>query len=189
MKFSLAILSAFTLSYAATNKQVEQQQQNTGQAMSGYQGSMTNYRQVMDTLNERLKSDDGSHTHEEHLVAFITGADSQIDNAISTVSDALAPYTLGISKAIGNVLLGPFVQSVTNGAEVMVANLIGNSEDRVDAQMVGQLTGNYSRLIELSTSNNVETTHLQNLNQQISNTIPKSKRAQDEYDDDSTKAT
>lgn len=179
MKFSPATLATVALAYGAdTREQTAQQQQQTQQSMSGYEGSMTNHRQVIDTLNERLKND-GSHSNEETLVAFITGADSQIDNAIATVSNALAPFTFGISKAIGNVLLGPFVQSVTNGAEVFVANIIGNSEDQLDAEMIGQMTGDYSRLIELSKKNNIDTSKLENLNQQLSNTIPKSKRATD----------
>lgn len=149
--------------------------QNQYSDLTGAQNSMINHQQVQDTLNNQLKGDGNVHANADRLVAYITGADSQIDNAIATVSKALAPLTGGLSEAVGNVLLGPFVQSVTNGAEVFVANLVGGTEDRLDAEMVGQLTGDYSRLAELSSKNNVDVSKLQNLNQQIQNTLPKSK--------------
>lgn len=176
MKFSTIFISALvSLAYGAPYQGVEsvaeQRQQQQEQAMSGVEGSVTNHQQVIDTLNERLQADGGIHANQERITAYITGADSQIDNAIATVSDALAPYTGGISKAIGNFLLGPFVQSVTNGAEVLLANMIGGTADRMDAAMVGQLTGNYSRLIKLSSENNVDVSKLQNLNQQISKSV------------------
>ena len=155
-----------------TAQEIAQREQQQEQAMSGAQGSLTNHQQVVDTLNRLLNQNGGDpHANADRLVAYITGADSQIDNAIATVSDALAPYTGGMSKAIGNFLLGPFVQSVTNGAEVLLANMIGGTADRIDAAMVGQLTGNYSRLIKLSSENNVDVSKLQNLNQQISKSV------------------
>lgn len=181
MKSSAIIISALlSLAYSAPYQTVEsvaaQRQQQQEQAMSGVEGSVTNHQQVMDTLNERLRADGGVHANQERITAYITGADSQIDNAIATVSDALAPFTGGISKAIGNFLLGPFVQSVTNGAEVFVSNVIGNAEDTMDAEMVGRMTGDYSRLIQLSSKNNVDTSRLQDLNEQLTNTLPKAKR-------------
>jgi len=149
----------------------------TEQDMSGAQGSVTNSRQVQDTLNRQLQANGGAHANQARVNAFITGADSQIDNTIATVSDALAPLTMGASKAIGNVLLGPFVQSVTNGAEVLLSNLIGGGEDLADAQMTASLTGNYAKLSALAAKNNVDASKLQNLSQQITNTVSdKSKR-------------
>lgn len=147
---------------------------NSYSDLSGYQGSMINHQQVQDTLNNQLKGNGDIHANADRMVAYITGADSQIDNAIATVSKALGPVTGGLSEAIGNVLLGPFVQSVTNGAEVFLANMVGGAADRMDAERVGQLTGNYSRLAELSSKSNVDTSKLQDLNKQIQNTMPKS---------------
>ena len=181
MQISTTILATLSLCYGASlsSEQVAQQQSQTEHAMSGYQGSMTNAQQVQDTLNRQLQGNGGAHANQARVNAFITGADSQIDNAIATMSDALAPLTGGLSKDIGNVLLGPFVQSVTNGAEVFLSNLIGGGEDMADAEMTAQLTGNYSKLAALATKNNVDSGKLQNLAQQITNTLPKSKRASD----------
>lgn len=47
------------------------------------------------------------------------------------MSDALAPFSFGRSKAIVNVHLGPFAQSMTNGAEVLISNLIGGGIDLI----------------------------------------------------------
>lgn len=152
MKFSTIFISALvSLAYGAPYQGVEsvseQRQQQQEQAMSGVEGSVTNHQQVIDTLNERLRADGGVHANQERITAG------------------------GMSKAIGNFLLGPFVQSVTNGAEVLLANMIGGTADRMDAAMVGQLTGNYSRLIKLSSENNVDVSKLQNLNQEISKSV------------------
>lgn len=167
---SFAQLAILSLAAAAPPPPTQQNQYSD---LSGVQGSMINHQQVQDTLNNQLKGDGSIHANADRMVAYITGADSQIDNAIATVSKALAPFTGGLSEAIGNVLLGPFVQSVTNGAEVFVANLVGGAEDRMDAEMIGRMTGDYSRLAELSSKNNVDVSKLQDLNKQIQNTLPK----------------
>jgi len=43
-----------------------------------------------------------------------------------------------------------------------------------DAEMTAQLTGNYSKLAALATKSNVDASKLNNLSQQITNTLPKS---------------
>lgn len=143
--------------------------------LTGSQNGMINHQQVQDTLNNQLRGNGDIHANADRMTAYITGADSQIDNAIATTSKALAPLTGGLSEAVGNVLLGPFVQSVTNGAEVFLSNMVGGAADRMDAEMVGRITGDYSRLSELSSKSNVDTSRLQDLNKQIQNTLPKSK--------------
>lgn len=137
----------------------------------GVKDAIENAVQVSDTLTEQLK--DGSHDFSSILSAGITGLDSQIDNAINTVSTALGPFTLGISNVIGGVLLGPFVQSVTNGAEVVLSNLIGLPGDAIGVAAVSALTGNYSKLIKFAKGYTIDTTRLENVNRRISNTLPK----------------
>lgn len=167
MRFSAVVLATLAIVYGAVPDQ-----SSSEQSMEGFQGAMTNHQQVMDTLNHQLKNGD-PHAVSDTLVAYITGADSQIDNAIATIGTALSPLTLGLSQAIADVLLGPFVQSVTNGAEVLVARLIGNGADTMNAALVGQLTGDYSRLAKLSSQYNINTSKLQDLNKQLQNTLPK----------------
>lgn len=168
MHISPLLLALFACVYGATDAN-----------LSGIEGAVTNQRQVQDTLNRQLKAKNG-HAAQAEINAFITGADSQIDNTIATVSDALSPLTLGLSKAVGNFLLGPVVQSVTNGAEVFLANIVGGGVDLVDRQLVSLLNENYSKLASLATKNNVDASRLQNLSQQISQAVSKkSKRSED----------
>ncbi|CAN6605139.1 hypothetical protein TRVA0_002S05160 [Trichomonascus vanleenenianus] len=102
--------------------------------------------------------------------AMLTGLDSQIDTAIATVSNALAPFTFGVSKAIGNVLLGPFVQSVTDGLEVMLGNAVGGV---IDMARPGAFQRNLSRLIAQSKEYNINVSKLETLQAQMTNTLPK----------------
>lgn len=164
-------LATLSLCYGAALNQYQEREYD----MDGARGAMTNAQQVQDTLNRQLQSADGAHSNQARVNAFITGADSQIDNAIATIGNFLSPITGGLSKDVADVLLGPFVQSVTNGAEVFLANIIGGGEDQMDAVLTAQLTGNYSKLAELSKKSNVDASKLENLNQQIINTLPKSK--------------
>lgn len=117
---------ALTLAIAATAVSA----QINGNFVDGAKEAMTNHQQVVDTLNRQI-AQDPAHANADRMVAAITGADSQIDNAIATSSQALAPLTGGASLAVASFLLGPFVQSVTNGAEVMLANMVGGAEDSV----------------------------------------------------------
>ena len=128
MQFSIVALVTLALTHGAPLDLVKRQ--NTADIPSGIKGSMQNAQQVQDTLNRQLQSHDG-HAASDVISSFITGADSQIDNAIATVGQFLAPVTLGGSEAVANVLLGPFVQSVTNGAEVLISNLLGGGVDMV----------------------------------------------------------
>lgn len=138
--------------------------------LDGIEGSIQNSRQVMDGLTHALRSHDG-HAVADVLVSFITGADSQIDNAVATITNALSPLTFGLSKAVGNFLLGPFVQAVTNGAEVMLANLVAMPFDGVNDAVINSVK-NYqksvSRLSNLASKHQVDNvTHLHSLDTKL----------------------
>lgn len=180
MQFAAIFLATLSLVAAAPISAVQLESKSTEQAMSGLEGAMTNHRQVQDTLNSQLKNN-GAHSNQAALNAFITGADSQIDNAIATASDALSPLTFGLSKAVGNFLLGPFVQSVTNGAEVLLSNLIGGGADLADASLTASLTGNYSKLASFASKNGIDASKLQSLSRELTKTVSgKSKRDDEE---------
>ena len=123
-------------------------------------------------MTNQLKSHDG-HPAAEVLLATITGLDSQIDNAAGTISHALAPFTGGLSLAVGNFLLGPFFQSVTNGAEVLLSNIVGGAVDGVTAPAVAALSGNISKLTSQAAKYHIDTAKLVNLNKDLQNHIPK----------------
>ncbi|KAA8897035.1 hypothetical protein TRICI_006797 [Trichomonascus ciferrii] len=114
------------------------------------------------------------HANAARITTFIQGVDSQIDNAIDTVAHALAPFTGGLSLAIGRALLGPFVQSVTDGAEVFLGNVIGGFLDRTtNPAMISRLSRSYTNLISQANRYNINTNRLQSLQQQIQNHMPR----------------
>lgn len=126
--------------------------------VEGAHESMVNHQQVVDTLNRQMASNNG-HRNADRIIAAVTGADSQIDNAIATVAHALGPFTGGLSLAVGNFLLGPFVQSVTNGAEVFLGNVIGGAEDRVQNAAVSY-ANNLTNLRAHANTFNINTSRL-----------------------------
>ncbi|VVT46104.1 uncharacterized protein SAPINGB_P001049 [Magnusiomyces paraingens] len=113
---------------------------NTNAWVEGAHESMVNHQQVVETYNRQMQLNPSQPHNADRIIAAITGADSQIDNAIATVAHALAPFTGGLSLAVGNALLGPFAQSVTNGAEVLIGNLVGGAEDRMQTAAAAYTT-------------------------------------------------
>lgn len=102
-------------------------------------GSATNYRQTIDALTRQLVSHN-SHTTTDVITTVITGLNSQTNNIIATMSQVFAPLTGDLSMAVANAFLGPFFQSVTNGAEVVVSNLVGAPIDLVEDDTTMALT-------------------------------------------------
>jgi hypothetical protein len=166
--FATLLTAAIAIVHAAPL----QSRQSDNFMLNGLEGSMSNAQQVFDEIANELKTGSG-HAGAEIVTAAITGLDSQIDNAIATVSQALAPLTGGISMAIGNAILGPFFQSVTNGAEVVLGNLIGGAFDLVADPVVAAFTGNLGNLANEAKKYNIDTTKLLDITHQIENTNPK----------------
>ncbi|VVT49278.1 uncharacterized protein SAPINGB_P002192 [Magnusiomyces paraingens] len=144
---------------AATSVAVAQQNTHANAWVDGAHESMVNHQQVVETYNRQMASTPRQPHNADRIIAAITGADSQIDNAIATVSHALAPFTGGLSLAVGNFLLGPFIQSVTNGAEVMIGNLVGGAEDRMQTAATSYAS-NLSNLRAQAVRFNVNTSRL-----------------------------
>jgi predicted PurR-regulated permease PerM len=135
--------------------------------LNGIQGSVQNFQQKVDELGQEIRqnpSKAGSAT----VTAFIQGLDSQIDNAISTVASALSPLTGGLSEAVGHAILGPFFQSVTDGAEVLIGNIVGGAVDLVGAPIISTFSQTLSNLISQGNQYNIDTSKLESLNNQLS---------------------
>ncbi|CAN6663197.1 hypothetical protein TRVA0_034S01684 [Trichomonascus vanleenenianus] len=79
--------------------------------VDGARESVANSRQHIDSVVNAYQNSPG-RAGVAIATATLTGLDSQTDITIDTVFNALAPFTFGVSKAIGNALLGPFFQSV-----------------------------------------------------------------------------
>lgn len=131
--------SLLSLSLAADNSGVP----------DGFRGAITNARQTVDTLNGEMKRSDG-HPTEDLVDAVITGLDSQIDNVAGTLSTGLNGVTLGVSGDIGDFLLGPFFQSVTNGVEVLISNAVGGGVDLVTQPGIRALSNSIDSLSHAS---------------------------------------
>lgn len=139
-------------------------------------GSVANYSQVVDTLNQQMsQTSDDFYPNGDRFVRFITGADSQISNAITVVSETLGCLKECVHKPVKNFLLSEFFLSVTSSAEVLLAEMVC-SADSIDAATVRQLTGNYSRLIKLSSGCDIDVSKLEQLSQRISKSVERSGR-------------
>lgn len=79
---SFALLSLFSAETPQGNSQ------NHYNDLTGAQNGMINHQQVQDTLNNQLRGGGDVHANADRMAAYITGADSQIDNAIATSSKA-----------------------------------------------------------------------------------------------------
>ncbi|KAA8916536.1 hypothetical protein TRICI_001399 [Trichomonascus ciferrii] len=169
-KYLLAVLSSLALVSASDDTELLKRQ---SALLNGVHGSVMNSRQQIDKLNAEIRA------HPEHAGAMIAttfaqATDSQIDNAINTVAEALAPLTGGLSVAVGRAILGPFVQSITDGAEVLIGNVIGGTIDLVrNPQMIMNLSRSYSNLIAQAGRYNINTSRLQSIQKQLQNHLPK----------------
>ncbi|CAN6658840.1 hypothetical protein TRVA0_031S00408 [Trichomonascus vanleenenianus] len=126
-----------------------------------------NARDVMKNTQLNLDAvvNDYRQTSDRAGAAAITevfnGLDAQIDIGIATVSKAIEPFSFGASKTAGNALLGPFVQSVADGLEAVVGNVVGGSLDPADFPVISSLQQNISRLIKQSQDYRINVTRLQ----------------------------
>ncbi|CAN6663692.1 hypothetical protein TRVA0_035S00760 [Trichomonascus vanleenenianus] len=149
--------------------------------LDGARNSVQNARQHVDSVvNNYRKNPDRAGA--AAVTSVLTGLDSQIDTAIATVSNALAPFTFGVSKAIGGALLGPFAQSVTDGLEVVIGNVVGGAFDLATSPITGSLQRNIARLIQQSQEYGMNVSRLQTLQAQLQNSLPKSKSAKGKRD-------
>jgi hypothetical protein len=169
-KYLLSVLCSLAL--VSANDDVELHARSAA-ILNGVHGSVLNSVQQIDKLNAAIRE------HPEHAGAmtaatFAQATDSQIDNAISTVANALSPLTGGISVAIGQAILGPFVQSITDGAEVFLGNVVGGGFDLVaNPQMISNLAKSYTNLISQANKYNINTNRLQYIQKQIQQRLPK----------------
>ena len=161
---ALALMAAAASAAPSDNLHVLQARQ--GAIIDGFHSGMTNFRQTVDTLTHQLTTN-GGHAGADILGTVLTGIDAQIDNAGGTIATALAPFTGGLSLAVGNFLLGPFVQSVTNGAEVAIGNIVGGAADLVAAPVRMAFSHSLSNLATQAKQYNIDTTRLEAANNKL----------------------
>lgn len=147
--------------------------------LNGAQGSVQNFQQKVDELGQEIRQNPG-RAGSATVTAFIQGLDSQIDNAISTVTSALSPLTGGLSEAVGGAILGPFFQSVTDGAEVLIGNIVGGAADLVASPIISTLSQSLTRLINQGNQYNIDTSKLEDLNNQLSLKLGQAKPSDEE---------
>lgn len=172
---NVALIALMAVAASASEGRLQARQ---GAIIDGFKSGMTNYQQTVDTLTRQLQSNDG-HAGADAVGSAITGLDAQIDNAAGTVATALAPFTGGLSMAVGNFLLGPFAQSLTNGAEVVIGNVVGGAADEIAAPVRMAFSNNLSRFSQQARSFNIDTTRLDAANQKLMSTFANLRRRQE----------
>jgi predicted PurR-regulated permease PerM len=166
--------SAMLVSAAPTPESEELVLRSGNVFLNGIQGSVQNFQQKVDELSQEVQRNPG-RAGSATVTAFIQGLDSQIDNAISTVSAALSPLTGGLSEAVGQAILGPFFQSVTDGAEVLIGNVLGGAVDLVASPIVATFSLTLSNLVNQGAQYNIDTSRLESLNNQLNAKIDEAK--------------
>lgn len=169
-KYLLTVLCSLAMVSASEEEALHKRQ---CAILNGIQGSIMNSRQQIDKLNAEIRQNP-EHAGAMIATTFAQATDSQIDNAINTVAEALSPLTGGLSVAVGRAILGPFVQSITDGAEVLIGNVIGGSIDLVrNPQTIMNLSRSYQNLISQAGRYNINTSRLQSIQKQLQNHMPK----------------
>ncbi|CAN6616753.1 hypothetical protein TRVA0_006S03356 [Trichomonascus vanleenenianus] len=113
--------------------------------LDGFKSGMTNAQQRLDAFVLDLKSS-GARPGSAAAVHLITGLDGQIDNVLGVIGNALSPITGGLSNAAISVILGPTFQSLTDGAEVLLGNVVGGALDIALVPATRLLSNNLSNL-------------------------------------------
>lgn len=127
----------------------------TNADMSGATGAVNNFRETLDTLMHEVTNDRG-HAATATITAIITGLDGQVDNLAATIFNVLDTATFGLTSPLGDFLLGPIFQGMTNGAQVLISNIIGGGIDMVADGTASLFAGTMSKLIELGKKTNVQ---------------------------------
>lgn len=146
--------------------------------VNGVKSGVTNVRQQVDAVVRGFQTNDG-HPTADSLKALITGLDGQIDNGIGIVADLLSPVTFGASHAVEGAILGPFFQSVTDGAEVAISNLVGLPIDAVLGSDIQSLANNMSKMIAQANQLQVDKNIVSNMvrtQQRVAAFVPKHKK-------------
>lgn len=145
--------------------------------VNGIKSGVTNAQQQVQSLVRGFQSNDG-HPTADGLKALITGLDGQIDNGIGIVADLLSPVTFGLSNQVEAAILGPFFQSVTDGAEVAISNLIGTPIDAVLGSGIQSLANNMNKMVNQANALKVDQNIVSNLAQaqkRMATLVPKQK--------------
>ena len=132
----------------------------TEEQMSGIHGAINNMKETLDTLKHEATTDTG-HNAAASITALITGLDGQIDNLAATILDGLNGVTFGLSGDLGDFLLGPIFQGVTNGAQVIFSNIVGGSIDMVADGTVTLFSQSMTKLVTLGKQLNLKAKNLE----------------------------
>lgn len=84
------------------------------------------------------------------LTNLLAGLDGQIDNLLGIVGTALNPLTDGLSKGAVHAILGPTFQSLTDGIEVLLGNVVGAPLDLLVSPAMHMLSGNLKNVAKVA---------------------------------------
>lgn len=114
--------------------------------LDGFISGMDNARQRFDAFTNDLRQK-GSRPGAALAVNLIAGLDGQIDNILGVLDDVLGKLTFGLTNPIFGFILGPTFQSLTDGIEVLIGNLVGGI---IDLPLVPILRGLSNSLVRVS---------------------------------------
>jgi hypothetical protein len=117
--------------------------------LDGINSGVANARQRIDAFTNDLKHA-GSRPASSLLANFIAGLDGQIDNLIGVVGKVLSPVSGGLSESAVHVILGPTIQSITDGVEVLLGNVAGAPIDLLLAPALHMLSGNMKNVAHVA---------------------------------------
>lgn len=157
-----SLLLAALVSAGSTYQRRDQGYNPVEIIVNGVKSGVTNAQQQVQSLVHNFQSGDG-HPTADAVKAFITGLDGQIDNGIGVVSDLLSPVTFGLSNQLEGAILGPFFQSVTDGAEVAISNIVGMPIDAVLGSSIESLGNNMGKLVNQATQLGIDKNIVSNL--------------------------
>lgn len=104
-----------------------------------------NAQQRLDAFVDDFKAQ-GTRPGAAAVTNFIAGLDGQVDNILGLIANVARPLTGGLSDIAFNFILGPTFQSLTDGVEVLIGNVVGGAADLAIVPAMHILSGSMANL-------------------------------------------
>lgn len=140
--------------YSSTNLDAAEQINCSSDELNSAISAVTNLVYKLD-FNGNLDS----------VVSALSNIQTQINGALASITQTVGVVEPGISMAIGNSLMGPFVNEVTKGAQVLVSK--GGRVDSKAAPAIKRLASSFDKLSNEAAKYNVDARQLHHYSQQL----------------------
>lgn len=123
--------------------------------LKAFQNSLSSQLLNVDALQTQMQGKDGN----AKAGVFLSAASDNINHALGMVSTATSALPNPFSRFSANILLTPFVQSITTGAEMALSNMDDQGGDNSKAV---DLAVSLSKLASKASSAGIDVTRLSN---------------------------